>query len=47
MSKQALHSIDPTADTPEHDIYLDKDDRTQDRVPNANDLVVTPDTKDN
>ena len=47
MSEQALHSVDPTAVTPEHDLYSDKDDRTQDHVPDANDLVVIPDTQYN
>ena len=47
MLEQALHYIDPAAVTPEHDLYLDKDDGTQDYVPNDNDLVVTPDTQDN
>ena len=47
MSEQLLHSIDPTDVTPEHDLYSDKDDRTQDHVPDAHDLVVTPDTQDN
>ena len=42
MSEQALHSIDPEAVTPEHDLYSDKDDGTQDHVPDANDLLVTP-----
>ena len=45
MSKQALHYIDPEAITPEHDLYSDKDDRAQDHVPDADDLVVTPDTR--
>ena len=35
MSEQALHSIDQKAVTPEHDLYLDKDNGTQDHVPNA------------
>ena len=47
MSEQALHSIDPTAVTPEHDLFSEKDDRTQDHVPDTDDLVVTPDTQDN
>ena len=47
MLEQALQSIDPTAVTPAHDLYSDKDDGTQDHVPDADDLVVTPDTKDN
>ena len=47
MPEQALQSIDPTAVTPEHDLYSDKDDITQDHVPDSNDLVVTPDTQDN
>ena len=47
MSEQVLQSIDPTAVTPEHDLYSDKDDGTQDHVPDANDLVVTTDTQDN
>ena len=47
MSEQALHSIDPEAVTPEHDLYSDKYDGTQDHVPDANDLVVTPNTQEN
>ena len=47
MSEQALQSIDPTAVTPEHDLYSDKDDGMQDHVPDADDLVVNPDTQDN
>ena len=47
MSEQAFHSIDPTAVTPEHDLYSDKNDRTQDHMPNTDDLVVTPNTQDN
>ena len=47
MSEQAIHSIDPTDVTPENDIYSDKYDRTQDHVPKADDLVVTPDTQKN
>ena len=47
MSEQALQSIDPTVVTLEHDLYSDKDDRTQDHVPDADDLVFTPDTQDN
>ena len=47
MSEQALHSIDPKSVTPEHDLYSDKDDGTQDHVHDADDLVVTPDTQDN
>ena len=47
MSEQALHSIDLDSVTPEHNLYSDKDDRTQDHVPDANYLVVTPDTQDN
>ena len=47
MSEQALQSIDPTAVTLEHDLYSDKDDGTQDHVPDADDLVVTPDTQEN
>ena len=47
MSEQALHSIDPTSVTPEHDLYSNKDDGTQDHVPDVDDLVVTPDTQDN
>ena len=47
MSEQALQYIDPTAVTPEHELYLDKYDGTQDHVPDADDLVVTPDTQDN
>ena len=35
MSDQALHSIDTTAVTTEYDLYLDKDNGTQDHVPNA------------
>ena len=42
-----LQSIDPEAVTPEHDLYSDKDDGTQDHVPDADDLVVAPDTQDN
>ena len=47
MLEQALHSIDTKAVTTEHDLYSDKDDRTQDHVPNSDDLVVTSDTQDN
>ena len=47
MSEQALQSIDPTAVTPEHDLYSDKDNGKQYHVPNADDLVVNPDTQDN
>ena len=47
MSEQAFHSINLTAVIPEHDLYSDKDDGMQDHVPNADDLVVTPDTQDN
>ena len=47
MSEQAIHNIDPAAVTPEHYLYLDKADRTQDHVPDADDLVVTLDTQDN
>ena len=47
MSEQALHSISPSAVTPEHDLYSDKDDGTQDHVHNAKDLVVTPNTQEN
>ena len=47
MSEQALHSIDQKAVTPEHDLYLDKDNGTQDHVPNADELKFTPDTQDN
>ena len=47
MSEQALHSINPKAVTPEHDLYSEKDDGTKDHVPDADDLVVTPDTQDN
>ena len=47
MSEQTLHSFDPTDVTPEHDLYSDKDDGTQENVPDADDLVVTPDTQDN
>ena len=47
MPEQALQSIDLTEVTPEHDLYSDKDDGTQDHVPDADDLVVTPDTQDN
>ena len=47
MLEQALHSIDPTAVTPEHGLYSDKYYGTQDHVPNTNDLVVTPSTQDN
>ena len=46
MSERALKSIDPTAVTPEHDLYSDKDDGTQDHVPDDNNLVVPPDTQD-
>ena len=41
MSEQALHSNNLTAVIPEHDLYSDKDDRMQDHVPDADDLVVT------
>ena len=47
MSEQTLHAIDPVAVTPEHNIYSDKVDGTQDHVPDADDLVVTPNTQDN
>ena len=47
ISEQALHSFDPEAVTLEHDLYLDKDDGTQDHLPDADDLVVTPDMQDN
>ena len=47
MLEQALQSIDPTEVTPEHDLYSDKDYGTQDHVPDANDLEVTPNTKNN
>ena len=47
MSEQLLHSIGPEAVTPEHDLYSDKDDGTQDHVTDADDLVVTPNTQDN
>ena len=46
MSEQALHSMDPTYVTPEHDLYSDKDDVTQDHVTDFDDLVVTPDTQE-
>ena len=47
MSEQALHSIDLTAVTQEHDLYSDKDEGTKYHVPDADDLVVPPDTQDN
>ena len=47
MLEQALHYIDPTSITPEHDLYSDKYDGTQDHVPDDDDLVVTPSTQDN
>ena len=47
MSEQALHAIDPAAVTPEHNLYSDKVDGTQDHVPDADDLVFTPNTQDN
>ena len=46
MSEQALHSIDPADVTLEHDLYSYKDDGTQ-LAPEANDLVVPPNTQDN
>ena len=47
MSEQALHPVDAAAVPPEHDLYPDKYDGTQDHMPNSDDLVVTPDTQDN
>ena len=47
MLEQALQSIDPTAVTPEHDLYSYKENGMQYHVPDADDLVVTPDTQDN
>ena len=47
MSEQALHTIDPSYVTPEHDIYSDKVEGAQDHVSDADDLVVTPDIQDN
>ena len=47
MLEPAIHAIDPAAVTSEHDIYLEKVDGTQDHVPDADELVVTPGTQDN
>ena len=45
--EQALRYIDLEAVTPEHNLYSDKYDRTQDHVPNIKDLVVTPNMQNN
>ena len=37
MLEQALQSIDKADITPENDLYSEKDDRTKDHVPDAND----------
>ena len=47
IPEQEIHSIDLADVTPEHDIYSDKDDGTQDHVTDADNLVVTPGTQDN